>query len=525
MRKKQIATLLCLAMVLTGLAGCGNQGAEPSSEVSAQEEAAAASDAVSEESTEENASEKTQLEPVTLHFIFFGDKKSATDEVWAAIADYTRDTLNADFDIQFIAGDDYKNKLTVKAATGDVWDMNFDSDWTGYFQMAANDAYMNLDELLPEYAPDLYAKYEETGMLDATKSKGHITALPWTMTMNNRPFLMWRGDLADAAGLSVDPDTIRTTEDMDKFLHELKEAYPDKYIAERNQIIGGGWQILDDGMGLGINLNDPECKLVAMETTPEYDTMAKYAEIWQKDGIIWKDILTDKLDHNSLINQGKLIAGIGTHEFSTSNRPWVEEGAHFDYAVLYPDELFANRTPLANTMCIPATSENPERTLMFLNMLENDQKLYDMVQYGIEGETYVLDEEGGAAYPEGMDTASSNYQEWGGQWALWKPQFMRPNASYGPGFWEKEAEFAASSDKNVVSPLEGFNFDATAVTTEVAQRNQIYGDANKLIQVGLAGDYKEAIEKLHADSEAAGLQKILDEYQRQIDEFLAGKNK
>ena len=45
---------------------------------------------------------------------------------------------------------------------------------------------MNLDELLPEYAPDLYAKYEETGILDSAKNKGHIVCLPWTMTMNNR---------------------------------------------------------------------------------------------------------------------------------------------------------------------------------------------------------------------------------------------------------------------------------------------------------------------------------------------------
>ena len=159
---------------------------------------------------------------------------------------------------------------------------------------------------------------------------------------------------------------------------------------------------------------------------------------------------------------------------------------------------------------------------MFLDLLETDQTLYDRVQYGIEGKTYVLDGEA-AAYPEGMDGASSNYQEWGGQWAMWKPQFMRPNASYGPGFWEEEARYAASSDKNVVSPLEGFSFNADAVATEVAQRNQIYGDANKLLAVGLAGDAKTAIEQLKSDSEAAGLQKILDEYQRQIDEFLASK--
>ena len=127
-----------------------------------------------------------ELEPVTLHFIFYGDKKSATDEVWDAIADYTRDTLNCDFDVQFIAGSDYKNKLTVMAATGDTWDMNFDSNWTGIYQMMAKDAYMNLDELLPEYAPDLYAKYSAAssssrGMLFSKKLRTMIT-LPTATT-------------------------------------------------------------------------------------------------------------------------------------------------------------------------------------------------------------------------------------------------------------------------------------------------------------------------------------------------------
>lgn len=525
MKKRLVSTLLALGMMAVTLAGCGSKGeAKPAGEQETVKEQPAA-DTGSDEEKEASVDasvETADLEPVTLHFIFFGDKKSATDEVWAEIADYTRDKLNCDFDVQFVAGDDYKQKLLVKAATGDVWDMNFDSDWTGYFQMAAQDAYMNLDELLPQYAPNLYKVYEEKGLLDAMKNKGHINVLPWTMTMNNRPNLQWRKDLAEQAGITVDKDNFNTMEDVDKLLYELKEAYPDRYTIECAQMNGGGWLEVDPGMGLCINLSDPECKVVPKEQIPEYLEMAEYAEKWQKDGLIWKDVLTDKLDHNSLINEGKLITKWGTHEFANQNRAWVEEGACWDYSEIYEDDLYANRTPLANAVCISATSENPERVLMFLDLLETDKTLYDLVQYGIEGKTYVLDGEA-AAYPDGMDGASSNYQEWGGQWALWKPQFMRPNASYSKGFWEREAEYAASNDKNVVSPLEGFSFDASAVTTEVAQRNQIYDDANKMITVGLAGDAKAAVEKLGTDSEAAGLQKVLDEYQKQIDEFLAGK--
>ena len=102
---------------------------------------------------------------------------------------------------------------------------------------------------------------------------------------------------------------------------------------------------------------------------------------------------------------------------------------------------------------------------------------------------------------------------------------MRPTGGYTDDFWEEEAEYAASSDKNLYSPLEGFSFDATDVKTEVAQRNQIFGDAQKLLEVGLAGDTGTALQKIKTDSEGAGFQSVLDEYQRQIDEFLAAKDK
>ena len=464
------------------------------------------------------------LDPVTLHFIFYGDKKSATDEVWDAIADYTRDTLNCDYEIQFIAGSDYKDKLTVMAATGDVWDMNFDSNWTGITQMMAKDAYLNLDELLPEYAPDLYAKYEETGVLASAKNKGHIVCLPWTQTMNNRPFFQWRGDLGEKAGIEVDKDNFGTWEDIDKLVYQMHEAYPDRYVISKSQMISGGWAEVDADMGLYINLSDPECKITPAEEIPDYVTAMEYAEKWQKDGIIWKDVLNDQTDRNALLNEGKIITRWGTHEFAHSKKNWVEDGAYWDFVEVYKDDLYANRSPLANAMAISATSENPERTLMFLNQLETDQKLYDMVQYGIEGETYVLNGER-AEYPEGMDGTNSNYMGWGGQWALWKPQYMRPTGGYTDNFWEEEAEYAASSDKNFYSPLEGFSFDATDVKTEVAQRNQIFGDAQKLLEVGLAGDTDTALEKIKTDSEGAGFQSVLDEYQRQIDEFLAAKDK
>lgn len=463
------------------------------------------------------------LKHVTLKIIFPGDKKSATDEVWDTIAKKYADQLNCDFNVLFIPLDDFPQKLLVMAGAGESWDLNFDSNWTGYYNMKAQEAYMDISKLLPEYAPHLYATYQANGALAAASdNEGRVTALPWTMSMNNRTFFQWRGDLITKAGLDVKPEDINTTEDVLALCRQLKAAYPDKYILENvdRDVFLMKYDLFAIDNALVIDLNDPTCKVQFIEDTEAYKERAMMAKTMQDEGIIWGDVLTDKRDHNDLINEGMLITKWGTHEFSHQNRAWVEEGAYWAFNNLYTDHKYANRTPLANAMCIPESSENPERVLMFLDLLETDQELYDLVQYGILGKTYELTEDGEAVFPEGMNGSNSNYMEWVGRWGLWKPQFMRPDFSYGAGFWAEEAAYAASNPNNVVNPLDGFSLNMDAINIEIAERNQIHDDAEKLLSVGLVDDVDAAIAKLQADQKAAGRDKVLAEVQRQIDEYL-----
>jgi putative aldouronate transport system substrate-binding protein len=169
---------------------------------------------------------------VTLTFYLIGDKKSATDEVWARISSYVKSKgLNVRFLVKFIPVTDYKNEMLVMAASGSKWDMNFDTDWQSYREMAANGAYMPLNDLLPTYAPHLYDKYKDLNVLQATEVNGEITGLPWTIEMNQRPYAQWRSDLTKKAGIDPAPNSIRTIEDLDVFLHQLKLAYPNANLS------------------------------------------------------------------------------------------------------------------------------------------------------------------------------------------------------------------------------------------------------------------------------------------------------
>ena len=512
--KKVIKMVLASLLVLIMLAGCTNKAGNTG-------DSGGNTTGGSGDSQNTGGDTASDLAPVTLKFVFHGEKRSSTDEVWAAIADYTRDTLNADFDIQFVSGEDYMDKMVMMASSGEAWDMNFDADWLTIVRMINQGAYLELEDLLPEYAPTLYSKYQDTGILESATLNGHLYALPWTMTMNFRDMFLWRGDLADEAG--IDTSNVKDWESIDALLVALREAYPDRYVHEEVVIPDADGSILKLQYGLGVDLKDPELKVFPLETSETAKTAAKYAEKWQQEGIIRADILTDNLDANMLIDQGRQITAFGNHEKANANRAWAEEGARWDYALVFEDGLFPNRTPLANAMAISVTSENPERTLMFMELLETDEVLYDMVHFGIEGETFEYDGEA-VVYPEGMDAANSNYMDWGGRWALWKPQFMRPDATYSEGFWEREAEFAASMPENIASPLDGFVFDSSSVSTEASLRGQIYDDGWKLLSAGLANEpYEAALEKINKESIPVGLEVLMEEYQRQIDEFIASK--
>ncbi|MDQ6419026.1 extracellular solute-binding protein [Paenibacillus sp. LHD-117] len=474
---------------------------------------------------EPGATSGSTEEEVTLKFYFGGDKKAATDEVWNEISKYVKAKgLNVKFDINFIPFGDFKDKMLVMAASGDNWDMNFDGDWLSYKQMAAKGSYMALNDLLPQHAPNLYKKYEEQGTLQAATVNGQIVGLPWTMKMNERKFAGWRADLAEKAGIDIAPDSIKTIEDIDNLLRELKKAYPNEKLSRTSPLsmyyIRDEWVDLNFH-GLGFYLNDPEIKVQPVEQQPFFLEAAKLAKVWYDDNLINRDAMIDKEDGAAQWRNGKTLFTVTSHEWANANPGFADPSYKQEMSLLYPDKKFVNRTALANVVAINRNSEHPDRVLRFLDMVETDRTLYDLLQYGIEGKTYVLNGEG-AEYPEGMSTTTSNYMEWGGQWAFWKPQFMRPTMTYGQDFWVKEAEFA-SQPNNVNSPIDGLFIAEDEMKNEIAKRDQASDEIGRPIEFGLVKDVDQAVADYIATQKKNGLDVILAETQKQIDAYLAAK--
>ena len=521
--KKRIGRLsaIVLSVVLTAglLAGCGG----------AKEEAPAAGSSEAPAAASSAPQSGADLNEVTLKIYFAGESKSEAANVWEAVGEICKDKLNAKFEANWIPFADYGDKLIVLSAAGDKYDMNFDGDWLAYPKMVNKGAYLNIKDLLPQYAPKTYESLKSSGALQAGMVKGELLCIPWEINMNqDRMFITYRADLADKAGIKM--DSIQTVEDLDAALTSAKKALPNVQIMKWNVVDMPPYEELflrrDELHSINfhnfvIDLNDPTYKIIPLEQTQAFKDSAKMSKKWYDDGIIAKNMMVDIEEQTPAFAQGKTFAQITSHEWAFNNPSFTDSSFKAASSGLYPDKKTVNRSALANVMAINGNAANPERALMFLELMSTDKAVYDTVMYGIEGKTYKLDGDK-AVTVDGQDAANSNYLDWRGQWGLWKPQFMRPTDTYPAGFWEEEAEFAKQPG-NSPNPLDGLFFDTTNIKNEIARRDQINTELARILMFGAAKDVDKAVDELIEKQKAAGLDKVQAELQKQLDEFLKSK--
>lgn len=517
-----VLSALMLGGALSACSGGNNNGNAASSSAPASGTASSSASA--------SAPAAEQLDPVTLKIYFAGDKRPATDEVWKAVEDYTKDKLHAKFEINFIPFNDYATKIKLLATSGDDYDMNFDADWLAYPQMI--NSYLDLKDLLPKYAPNYYGQLQERKMVDSITAGGKITAMPWTQITNDHPFIAVDFKQSGLEGKLAQPEngSIKTVEELDAFLQEAKKAAPTSHILEWDggltyskilSMLAPKYNYADpvDGLyGLTYKLDDPAMKLIPVEQTDWYKEAVTWAKKWADAGIIPNDLMLNRDAHAGESNNLK-VAGFTSNEYINFNN-FLGKPENF-YSELYPEGSYLRRSPLANMMAINKNAKNPERALMFMDLMATDQQLYDMVLFGIEGKTYV--KKGDAyVYPEGMTAETSNYMDWQGQWGFWRDNLVRPTESRTAEGWKNIADFT-NQPNSLVTNLTGFFPVTDAIKNEIAKRTALTTEAGKPLMYGIVKDADKALADYIEKQKKAGTDKIVAEIQKQADAFLAAK--
>jgi putative aldouronate transport system substrate-binding protein len=523
-RYRLLAAFLALITLLgLTLSACGQTEEPPS--VPATEEAT--EEPATEEATEEaepTPEPPEELEEVTLKIMLPGDRPGPMDEIVAeAERRMAEEGLNIKLDVVFVPwGADLQN-ISVSLAAGEAIDLAFDAPWLNIEQNISQGFYLELEDLLQEYGPRVLDTRPEM-MWEANKFNGKIYGIPLGFShWQGRSWLI-RKDLREEMGFpdlmdeSLEPASF---EEFEEFLYAAKGAYPDMIP------LSGGVEHLiysDFDTSLrGVSAPDFEPlyrkgndgKVYNMFDTPDplvMDYIYKWAQ-WQKDGLLPQEAPTGD---EYKIEYGKVIVA-ATNDFGVNAqvRAEVESlGGEVEWITfMEPDKKRIVNFQQWNFICVPYTSEHPERAIMFLNWAHKKEN-YDLLAYGIEGKHWE---------PVGEDEyrpLEEKYRFYPYAW-IWNPELERLNADAAE-FANDWNRWSMDADNFEADVLIGWNPDNEPVVNEVAQLNALRDQYWAPLLDGLVEDVDAWWEEYEQEA-APYARTVQEEYNRQIEEFLANK--
>lgn len=443
----------------------------------------------------------------TLVWYLNASNQSDAPSVMEEINKIIEPKIGAKLDIKFIDPGAYNEKMNMTMASGSEYDLCF----TGYVNNYNNAVKMGglhpIKEIIDKEAPELWDLIPDYAWKSITMND-NVYAVP-----NVQLFAMPTAVFMDKAmteKYNFDYNSMKHITDIVPFLENIKANEPDKYAYQPS--FGVGPWLLDYepvmvGMDdLVIRKDDEKCKVLKRYETPEYLEAVNTLSDWYKKGYIRKDIAS--ADASDAMSYEKTVA------YSASYKPGIEadtkkiRGKDFVVKPL-ADGYITSNLCLQTLTGVGATSKNPEKAVKLLYMLHSNKELYNMLCHGIEGKHYKMVDDN--TYSPNKN--SGYYLTC--DWALGN-QFN----SYILEGKEKDVyeQSAKLNEEAKQSKLLGFNFNTENVVNEISRCTAVLDEYTGLENGSV--DVKSTLNAFSKKLEEAGIDTVIAELQKQIDEFI-----
>lgn len=504
MKKKLLSIVLIATMAISLLAGCGSASSSKSD--SKTEGASNAADGSLDTSKE-----------VNLVMYVVGDRPAGQDVNEENLNKLIKEKLNATLTINWIPWSDYANKYPLLFSSGEAFDLAYSATWLNFTSLAQKGAFMNVDDLWPTYAPKNFEKATDNAKNQVTID-GHFYGVPTLLATYAAYGPIYRTDIME--GTDWD-GKMETFEDIEKYCDIVKANNPelepiDIYSAGSEWDDTYMWSkgyLSSKGASNDFLFFDPTQESPKLFTYYEAKETPDFLEMmsrWNEKGFFTKSALSDT-DSTKLQN-GK--AALRTHN--------VDNLANFatlhpEYKLQYLNMVkYMRHLPYTqDTMVVSNTSKNPERAMALWELLTSDQDVYDAFYYGVLGTTYELNDKGQYKITDNNTYAVSN------MWAVRTSEFNRdidgtPD-SYGE--WKKTFEDTIASDETA-EKYSSFSLDTSSIETEYAACLSVHQQYWWPLELGYT-DATTGLKEYQEKMEAAGIEKVREVLQKQLDKYVA----
>lgn len=511
--KRIFSAILASALICSAFAGCGNTSEGTSSGASGETETSA---------TQESQVEETETgEAGEVNWVIYGDKNDRMSSFESEVQQYVQDQgLNVTVSLQVLPWTEYAGGQTsLKLASGEEFACYTETAYLG--TCISNGYIQDVTDVVEEYGQTLKEKLDATSF-EAFSKDGRLYAVPVGEKNNASEWygvFEVRQDLLEEAGMSE----VTSLEDLEAFYDACIQLHPDytglcesgntaKFFS--TSVSDKTILFLDTNGFLFTDNSADDDVVYSYFESEEFKNTCEIAQRWREKGIISNQALSDpsSLGNNFLAGQGMFRGGNGGRiwedtEVVSQNTPEAD-------IKVYPvgGKPKVTRGNYSTAFQISTNVTNPEDYVQFLNLIYQDQESYDFFTYGDEGTDYTLDENGRIS----GQTVTGVFFE---GWTTAHVDFMR----FSPLVPDEQIEEYRSWNDGAEPQKDlGFVFDTSAVEDVVAQLSSVYTEYCEPMLLGFT-TYESGYEELLTRLKDAGIDKYLEEYQRQFSEFYNNK--
>jgi len=547
MSVKKVAIFIITLALMVSLFACSTPppASNTTAEAAATTQAPTTTAATTTTTTQTTTTTTTEAKPaldtstfVNLVSYMPGDSSPDSERVAGEINKILLEDLNCSVTFNYLTWADYQGRYRLLLTSGEQVDMIYSANWLSDRVYAKQNAWIWLDDLLPVYAPKLYDFITEIkgeyGWIDASEG-GRIYAIPCASKGYRDGGIIYREDLRKKYNLPV-PNTV---ENLEAFCQGIKDNEPGMvpmlepassgvagyagYAAlELMQLEHMRYTISNEGVMVGYTTNrDGSFSYRDVINYYESDIVLDHLKVMKRflDKGFWsRNALSNPIDDpDGAFKVGQCavrVAGQNGGKWSGYNSQAAIEGNGWDFVFLTYKSFFNSSSPVQPTqdaMAFPRQGcRNVERALAVTEKYVLDEKVFDLLMYGIEGEHYTRDENN--YYVPGPNNV--NFPQ--GAFNFWNID----NINFGlltPTEVALRAHYAELDKYKKVYPLP-FSLDTKSVESETAAFLQVREQFFTPIVAGLSNDIEGDLQNFIAKAKAVGYEKAQKNY---IDQWLA----
>ena len=484
------AALAVSVLVSSALTGCG-RGAPPAAGSAA-------------------GSSQAQAAAPGLIYYTIGDPDADLRQVNDALNRMLLKKIGVTVEYKKIPWNDYGTKISALVNSGADFDVAFastGSDQGDYAGNAARGAWLDLTGFLQKDGKAMYSMIDPLYWA-GVKIGGKIYGVPTNKEIAVPEWWMFPKQLVNK--YKIDLSKYATLDSLEPLLAKIKKDEPAWLPMELDKnsnnffALDGYEYVINKEIPLMVQSADPKMNVVDIFDTDLARRTLKTLRRYYGAGYINEDAAlreTQNLERNEKVFWKE--AGGGPYPEAS----WSADRGYPLVARQVSRATVTTESTRGGIMVVNSRSRHPEEAVKFLNLLNTDPEVRNLLNYGVEGVNYTLTKNDQV---ERKNNDYSGVQYTQGNWFILNTVVGDPTDK-----WDRYREFNRGA---VRSEVLGFTADTSKVSREVSRVSQVWAKYYPGLMTGSV-DPDVELPKFLSEMKAAGIDKVQAEIQRQLTEW------